>query len=189
MDNSNINLLGYLNISDDRSITIQDSSLVDHSLQGVVECCGWSQMKRGDEQTFGVTKNIGHCEWQRTCILLCNEWQKCLLRRNLLSKIMSPFPLLEYTEVRIQRTTIILVNTQRVADCFYLHYYRLLVVFNHKVTYNFHTVVPWWSGHLMIRLPHIPNYGYNPGNWDWPVLINKAVTSYYKFYLKICFPT
>jgi hypothetical protein len=48
MDNRNINLLGYLNISDDRSITIQDSSLVNHPLQGVVECHGCSRMKRGD---------------------------------------------------------------------------------------------------------------------------------------------
>ena len=62
MDNSNPNILGYLNISNNRSITIQDSSLVDHPLQGVVECRGWSQMKRGDEQTFGVTRNIGLCE-------------------------------------------------------------------------------------------------------------------------------
>ena len=62
MDNSNPNILGYLNISNDRSITIQDSSLVNHPLQGVVECRGWAQMKRGDEQTFGVSKNIGHCE-------------------------------------------------------------------------------------------------------------------------------
>jgi hypothetical protein len=62
MDNSNIKLLGCLNISDYRSITIQDSSLVNHPLQGVVECRGWAQMKRGDEQTFGVTKNIGHCD-------------------------------------------------------------------------------------------------------------------------------
>ncbi len=111
MDNINPNILGYLNISNDRGILIQDSSLVDHPLQGVVECHGWSWMKRGDEQTFGVTKNIGHCEWQRTCILLCNKWQKCLLRRNLLSKITSPLPLWEYTEVRIRRTTVILVNT------------------------------------------------------------------------------
>ena len=62
MDNSNPNILGYLNISDNRSITIQDSSLVNHPLQGVKECCGWLQMKRGDEQTFGVTRNKGHCE-------------------------------------------------------------------------------------------------------------------------------
>jgi hypothetical protein len=62
MDNSNPNILGYLKISEDRSITIQDSSLVGHSLQGEVERRGWSQMKRGDEQTSGVTKNIGHCE-------------------------------------------------------------------------------------------------------------------------------
>ena len=47
MDNSNPNILGYLNISNDRSITIQDSSLVDHPLQGEVERRGWSQMKRG----------------------------------------------------------------------------------------------------------------------------------------------
>ena len=38
MDNSNDKLLGCLNFSDNRSITIQDSSLVDHPLQGVVEC-------------------------------------------------------------------------------------------------------------------------------------------------------
>jgi hypothetical protein len=62
MDNSNPNILGYLNISNNRSITIQDSSLVNHPLQGVVERHGWSQMKRGDERTFGVIKNIGHCE-------------------------------------------------------------------------------------------------------------------------------
>ncbi len=62
MDNTNINLLGYLNISNNRSITIQDSSLVNHPLQGVVECRGWSQMTRGGEQTFGVTKNVGHSE-------------------------------------------------------------------------------------------------------------------------------
>jgi hypothetical protein len=62
MINSNPNILGYLNISEDRSITVQDSSLVDHPLQGVVECCGWSRVKRVDEQTFGVTKNIGRCE-------------------------------------------------------------------------------------------------------------------------------
>jgi hypothetical protein len=42
MDNSNPNILEYLIISDNRSITIQDSSLVDHPLQGVVECRGWS---------------------------------------------------------------------------------------------------------------------------------------------------
>jgi hypothetical protein len=40
MDNSNINLLGYLNISNDRNITIQDSLLVNHPLQRVVEHCG-----------------------------------------------------------------------------------------------------------------------------------------------------
>ena len=136
LDSSNPNILGYLNISNDRSDTIQDSSLVDHPLQGVEERCGWSRMKWGDEQTFGVTKNIGHCEWQKTCIVLCNKWQKCLLRRNLLSKITSPLPLWEYTEVWIRRTTLILVNTQQVADCFYLHYYRLLVIFNHKNTYK-----------------------------------------------------
>jgi hypothetical protein len=62
MDNSNIKLLGCLNFSDNRSITIQDSSLVDHPLQGVVEQQGWAQMKRGDEQTFCVTQNIGHCD-------------------------------------------------------------------------------------------------------------------------------
>jgi hypothetical protein len=62
MDYSNINLLGYLNVSANRSITIQDSSLVNHPLQGVVECRGWPRMKRGDKQTFGVTKHIGHCE-------------------------------------------------------------------------------------------------------------------------------
>ncbi len=62
MDNSNPNILEYLNISDNGSITIQDSSLVDHPLQGVVEHRGWTQMKRGDEQTFGVTKNIVHCK-------------------------------------------------------------------------------------------------------------------------------
>jgi hypothetical protein len=61
MDNSINKLLGCLNFSNNRSITIQESSLVDHPLQGVVECCRWAQMKRGDEQTFGVTKNIGHC--------------------------------------------------------------------------------------------------------------------------------
>ena len=94
-------------------------------------------MKWGDEQTFGVTKNIGHCEWKITCILLCNKWQKCLLRRNLLSKITSPLPLWEYTEVWIRRTTIILVNTQRVADCFYLHYYRLLVTSTTKLHIKF----------------------------------------------------
>jgi hypothetical protein len=58
MDNSNPNILGHLNISDDRSITIQDSLLVNHPLQGVVGCRGWSRMKRGDEQTFGMTKKI-----------------------------------------------------------------------------------------------------------------------------------
>jgi hypothetical protein len=58
MDNSNIKLLGCMNFSRNRSITIHDSSLVDHPLQGVVERHGWAQMKRGDEQTFGVTKNI-----------------------------------------------------------------------------------------------------------------------------------
>ncbi len=73
MDSRNIKLLGCLNISNDRSITIQDSSLVDHPLQGVVECHGWAQMKRGDEQAFGMTKDIGHRESQRTCILLCSK--------------------------------------------------------------------------------------------------------------------
>jgi hypothetical protein len=38
MDNSNIKLLECLNFSGNRSITIQDSSLVNHPLQGVVEC-------------------------------------------------------------------------------------------------------------------------------------------------------
>jgi hypothetical protein len=60
--NSNIKLLGCMNFSNDRSITIQDSSMFDHPLQGVVEHRGWAQMKSGDEQTFGVTKNIGHCD-------------------------------------------------------------------------------------------------------------------------------
>ncbi len=158
MDNSNIKLLGCLTISDDRSISIQDSSLVNHSLQGVVECHRWAQVKRGDEQTFGVTKNKGHCYWQRTCILLCDKWQKCLLWRNLLSKITSPLPLWEYTEVRIQRTTVILENAQRVADCFYLHYYRLLVVFNHKVTYKTFTKlfhgdrVTWWLDYRIYQI-------------------------------------
>jgi hypothetical protein len=62
MNNSNPIILGYLSTSDDRSIAIQDTSLVFHPLQGVVECRVWSQMKRGDEQTFGVTKNIVYCE-------------------------------------------------------------------------------------------------------------------------------
>jgi hypothetical protein len=62
MDNSNIKLLGCLNFSNDRSITIQYSSLVNHPLQGVVECQGWAQMKRDDEQNVYVTKNIGHCD-------------------------------------------------------------------------------------------------------------------------------
>ncbi len=158
MDNSNPNILGYLNISDNRSITIQDSSLVNHPLQGVKECCGWLQMKRGDEQTFGVTRNKGHCEWQWTCILLCNEQQKCLLRRNLLSKITSPLPLWEYTEVWIRRTTVILVNTQWFADCFYLHYYCLLVIFNHKVTYEIFTQLvhgDWVTWQLDYRIYRI----------------------------------
>ncbi len=136
MDNSNIKLLGCLTFSNDRSIIIPDSSLVNHPLQGGVECRLWAWMKRGDDQTFGVTKIIGHCDWQRTCILLCDEWQKILLRRNLFSKITSPLPIWEYTEVRIRRTTIILENTQWVADCFYLHYYHLLVIFNHKIIYK-----------------------------------------------------
>jgi hypothetical protein len=46
MDNSNPNILGYLNIFDNRSITIQDSSLVNHPLQRLVGCRVWSQMKR-----------------------------------------------------------------------------------------------------------------------------------------------
>jgi hypothetical protein len=62
MDNSNIKLLGCLNISNNRSITIQESSLVNHPLQGIVECQGWARMKRGNEQTFCVTKNIEHCD-------------------------------------------------------------------------------------------------------------------------------
>jgi hypothetical protein len=67
MDNSNIKLLECLDFSNNnRSITIQDSSLVDHPLQGVVECRGWARMKWGDEHTFGVTKNIGYCDWQLT---------------------------------------------------------------------------------------------------------------------------
>jgi hypothetical protein len=62
IDNSNIKLLGCLDFSDNISITIQDSSLVDRPLQGDMESQGWAQMKRGDEQTFCVTKNIGHCD-------------------------------------------------------------------------------------------------------------------------------
>ena len=62
MDNSNIKLLGCMNFSNNRSITIQDSSLVDHTLQGIAEHRGWAQMQIGDEHTFGVTKNIGHCD-------------------------------------------------------------------------------------------------------------------------------
>ncbi len=40
MDNSNIKLLECLNFFNNRSITVQDSSLFDHPLQGVVECRG-----------------------------------------------------------------------------------------------------------------------------------------------------
>ncbi len=62
MDKSNIKLLWCMDFSNDRSITIQDSSLVNNPLQGVVECRRWAQMKISDEGTFGVTKNIGHCD-------------------------------------------------------------------------------------------------------------------------------
>jgi hypothetical protein len=56
MDYKNINLLGCLSFLEDRSITIQNTSLVNHPLQGVVERWGWARMKRGNEQTFCVTK-------------------------------------------------------------------------------------------------------------------------------------
>jgi hypothetical protein len=52
--------LGCLNFSNDRRITIQDSSLVNHPIQGVVESQGWARIKRGDEQNFCVTTKIGH---------------------------------------------------------------------------------------------------------------------------------
>ncbi len=56
MRNCNINLLGCLTFSNDRSITIEETSLVNHPLQGVVDCRGWARMKIGKEQTFCVTK-------------------------------------------------------------------------------------------------------------------------------------
>jgi hypothetical protein len=58
MQKGDINLLLCLSFSNDRSITIQETTLVDHPTQGLVKHRGWAQMKLGDERTFCVKKRI-----------------------------------------------------------------------------------------------------------------------------------
>ncbi len=58
MQKGDINLLLCLIFSNDRSIAIQVTTLVDHPTQGLVKRRGWAQMKLGDERTFCVKKRI-----------------------------------------------------------------------------------------------------------------------------------